>query len=174
MTKEKPIGAVAIFLVSSTQIKEKLVFYYNDPEENFQKLKETGCLNGELELISKNLQEYMDIDLLSVNGILKRMLVESVDIKFEKKDSKSPSLHFIVTSEDYSLEDGESHTFLLESFPKERADYPITAEWSFPGPLVEIKSPMPIIKREENYVQLKANKGDMMGGIEKFKFFLSK
>ncbi len=166
---EIPIKARAVFVVLPTVIQEELYYYYDDPELIYHGLEEKGKLNDELKRITRNLQEFLQMDRTTVNGEPVDMIVEDVFLEYNNDDLTKPVLNFSIESEDFNLQRGENEIML--DAEEEDAPYPCEAEWWFPGTLMEIETAMEVIVLKENAVLLKAKKGKPMGGIERFRFW---
>ena len=136
---EHPINARAKITVNVNILEEVIYFFYFDPEQNYSKIKQDVLHNHDDELlkIKKNMQGFLDEDLVFLNG--KRLVLNITDIEINfAQDMRHPILVFEVQSYYFRLRSGVNK-FELDG-EQQIATYPITAEWEFPGKIMFVSS----------------------------------
>ncbi len=164
---ETPLAADASFVVLEHQLQETLFYYYFDPENNYQKFKENGVLDSVLLEVRENLQKYISEDRVFMNDTEIELHVDEVILDFKDRNPAYPILIFYIYSDPYELEIGKN--VLTLDAKVETAPYECSAEWLFPGKVLEVKTRMHATIKD-NYVYLKSYEGEPLGGLENFFF----
>lgn len=167
MFSEEPVKASSKIIVGKSSLYQDLIYVYRDQGQIFRKLELTGALEGELEMIRFNLQEFLDQDDLFVNSQKSEMTVKNCTLTYLSDNYQALELNFQIVSEEYKVLEGKNKIELVAE--KEIAPYPINSTWIFPGRVIECKSSMTTTILE-NEVHLKAEKDMQMGGHEIFTF----
>lgn len=167
MFSEEPVKAYSKITVGKSSLKQDLFFVYRDQGQIFRKLELTGALEGELELIKFNLQEFLDQDDLLINSHKTRMTVKNCTLTYLSDNYQALELNFQIISEPYKILEGKNKIELVAE--KEIAPYPINSTWIFPGRVIQSISSM-TTKILDNEVHLKAEKDKQVGGHEIFIF----
>ena len=172
--EEIPVYAKAEFLVYPKEILEYLTYFYHDPSKVYHGLMKIGILNGELEFIKNNMQFFLDQDILMINSLEKRLVVEDVGLSFLEGDFERPYLHFKIHA-DIEFFHGENRLEMISE--EELTPYDFEIVWDFSllegSKIIEVKSKLSYrIDSEKSKIFMKAFKNKPCGGHEVIKVLL--
>lgn len=173
--KEIPLFAETYFMVTSNNISQHLFFYYHDPYEIYQKFNETGALKGELETIQSKLQDWIDKDDLFVNQNKIKMIVESVNLDFIKRNHKFPFLFFQIISKEFKQE--HAYEIIIDLYAQpESLPYSAISVWScLSGIIINVDSKTHHqISEDKMQVIFYMDQSEIIGGREKIHIILNK
>ncbi len=169
----EPIHAESFFSVSSTgEIHERLCFEYLDPDGYYRRVNsDPDLLRKEILKLSTNMQQFLDLERVEINGERVRSTVNYTDI-FLKGVSDVVSVVYII---DFSGKFHSGKNTIKTWLEEEDAPYDFEILWRFPigTEIVEIDS---LLEYEiyQDLVTLWALEGDHVGGYEKMEFILPK
>jgi hypothetical protein len=168
MSEEQPIFAESFFQIRPRRILQVLLFYYHDPARNYFYLKETGAIKGEIEVINRNLQAFIDEDTLWVNNRKTRMLISQILMNFRANRPDFPYLDFKIQSEPFFLMNGKINEIRLYAKPEDLA-YPAISCWQATiGRIDSVKShSFHQLSIDKTRVTFYMSKGDIIGGDER-------
>ncbi|RLE82568.1 MAG: hypothetical protein DRJ51_01010 [Thermoprotei archaeon] len=93
--KVEPIHALGFFnLLRDGIVNQIVIFDYYDPGEYYWSKFQSHELEDELEIISENMQEFLDEEEVKINGEEVHPCVKEVDLIFRRK--KYPSIIFFI------------------------------------------------------------------------------
>ena len=167
-----PTHGIAYFLVTKEEINEILEFTYWDPHEHYTKivLENPKKYDEEINILWKNMQRFLDEEIVKVNGITIKPKVTFVGIVPRGfKDVITISYH--IQMKNY-LKDGKN---VFETKTNEEiAEYDFDIFWFFPEK-TKVTSVISKLEYEwkENKLLLWARKGMHVGGYEKIEVFIS-
>jgi len=172
--EEIPVYAKAEFFVYPKEILEDLTYFYHDPSRVYHGLLEIGILKGELEFIKNNMQFFLDQDILMINGLQKRLIVEDVSLSFPAGDFEHPCLHFKIYTE-VEFVYGDNRLEMISE--EELAPYDFEIIWDFSSlegsEIAEVKSKLSYkIDSEKSKIFMKTFKDKPCGGHEVIKVLL--
>ncbi|MGQ4912563.1 MAG: hypothetical protein ACP6KW_10375 [Candidatus Thorarchaeota archaeon] len=167
----EPIHAESFFSVSvSGEIHERLCFEYLDPEGYYRRVtRDQDLLASESEKLASNMQRFLDLERVEINGMRTRSRVVYCDI-FLKGHSDVVSVVYLI---DFS---GKfvSETNMIETWLEEEvAPYDFEIIWRFPvGTRISEVDTLLDYQIYDDMVTLWASEGDEVGGYEKMVFHL--
>ena len=168
MVTERPVFAATHVTVGSQRVRQRILFRYADPSENYHTFERLGTLDAELEEILLNLQGFLDQDELTLNDRVLSLYVTDVQLRYFERRFTAPELCFTVRSSPYRLRVPGPQILVLDS-ARERVDYPCLSVWRFPAPVVAVRSPNQW-HVEDCRLSFHAEADDFFGGREKFVF----
>lgn len=169
----EPIHAESFFSVSSNgEIHERLSFEYLDPDGYYRRVnKDPDLLRREIMKLSTNMQQFLDLERVEINGVRVKSIVNYTDI-FLKGASDVVAVVYII---DFASKFNEGKNLIQTWLEEEEAPYDFEILWRFPvgTQITEIDS---LLEYEiyEDLVALWALEGDHVGGYEKMEFILPK
>lgn len=167
MKKEFPLFAEAFFSLKEEQITQSLYFQYYDSSKIYYNFLKTSAIEGELNTIKGNLQEYINEDALHVNGHLVNMIIENGELIFRNDDPNFPILSFSISSTPYKLHSNQVNIIHLYAKP-EIIPYSAISCWNTCGNIKKVisKSDYKIDKSRHN-ISFFLKKGDIVGDHER-------
>lgn len=167
----EPIHAESFFSVGkSGEIHERLCFEYVDPEGYYKRvIRDQSLLERETEKLAANMQHFLDLERVEINGERVRSKVVYCDI-FLKGHSEVVSVIYLIDFTGRFIPGMNRIETWLE---EETAPYDFEIIWRFPigTNIVEIDT---LLEYEvyDDLVALWAGEGEDVGGYEKMIFEL--
>lgn len=167
MKVEFPLFAEAFFSLKEEQLTQSLYFQYYDPSKIYYNLLKTSAIEGELNTIQGNLQNFINEDALHINGHLVKMIIEKRKLFFRDNNSEYPILSFYISSTPYQLYSNQINVVHLYAKP-EIIPYSAISCWNTIGKIKKVnsKSDYKIDKSRHN-VSFFLKKGDIVGDHER-------
>jgi len=167
MKKEFPLFAEAFFSLKEERITQSLYFQYYDSSKIYFNLLKTSAIEGELNAIQENLQNYINEDALHINGHLIKMVIERSELFFRDNNHQFPILSFSISSSPYHLYSKQENLIHLYAKP-EIIPYSAISCWNTCGIIKKVisKSNHKIDKSKHN-VSFFLKKGDIVGDHER-------
>jgi hypothetical protein len=168
MSEEQPIFAESFFQIRPRRILQTLLFYYHDPARNYFYLKETGAMKGEIEVINRNLQAFIDEDTLWINNRKTRMLISQILLEFRTNRPNFPYLNFKIESEPFIFMNGKINEIHLYAKPEDLV-YPAISCWQTTIGCIDTvrSSSFHQLSIDKTRVTFYMSKGDIIGGDER-------
>jgi hypothetical protein len=165
--REFPLFAEAFFSLKEEKITQSLYFQYYDAPKIFHNLVKTSAIEGELNSIQENLQNYINEDALHINGHLIKMIIERTELLFRDNNPDYPVLSFFISSTPYRLYSNQINIVHLYAKP-EVIPYSAISCWNTSGIIKKVisNSDHKIDKSKHN-VSFFLKKGDIVGGHER-------
>ncbi|MFX0115169.1 MAG: hypothetical protein ACFFB3_11530 [Candidatus Hodarchaeota archaeon] len=167
MRTETPVKASTVVFVTPNQIIQRLRYFYFDQDRIYRKYELTGCLDGELERMSTNLQIYLEQDAVFLNETDCNLQVCEVGYHYLRKDFSKILVEFMIYSKRYKIH-LPTNEIKMET-ELENAPYPCYSVWHFPGEVLAVESRMRNTIKG-NRVLLRTTQGEWIGGDERFEF----
>lgn len=163
-----PVYASAFFNVSLDGIKYVLIFDYIDPAGYYKRiLGDENLLKRELELVTNNMQSFLDEEEILINGEKASAEVLLTDIGLRGEPSRAYILFIIEIRS--RLKKGIN--IYENKYEREVFGYDYTAYWIFPrGAKIYEAMLGGSVDIIENIVVVKGSKGDISPGYERIKF----
>jgi hypothetical protein len=164
MSEEQPIFAESFFEIGRSRIVKMMV----DPARNYFYLKETGAMKGEIEVINRNLQAFIDEDTLWINNRKTRMLISQILLEFRTNRPNFPYLNFKIESEPFTFMNGKINEIHLYAKPEDLV-YPAISCWQTTiGCIDSVRSSsFHQLSIDKTRVTFYMSKGDIIGGDER-------
>ena len=170
--EEIPLKAISKTIVTRTELNQFISFYYDDPAEIYYSYIKADLVEGLLDELQTNMQQFVSNDIVKINGEHIPLLIYETRIEFHKKKHSEPVVIFLIKNDSpFQLYNGEN-VIRLEADP-ELLDYPISSTWRFPGKVLSIESSLKY-KLSGFNVFFSANTTEQIGGTETFIFTFAK
>ena len=170
MKREFPLFAETYFILKEDHISQSLFFHYHDPSKVYYNFIKTDAIEGELKSIQENLQTYIDVDALHINGHLVKMIIQNSKVVFYNNEIEFPVLCFSISSTPYSIYLNQLNMVHLYAKP-EVIPYSAISCWNTGGVIKKVASnSYHTIDYEKQNVSFFLNKGDTVGGHERISF----
>ncbi len=168
----EPVHAESFFSVSRTgEVHERLCYDYLDPEGFYRKvLRDEILFRKEVEKLIDNMQHFLDLERVEINGERVRSRVDYCDI-FLKGAAEVVSVIYLI---DFAGKFQEGINRIETWLEEEEAPYDFEIIWRFPLS-TNIKEIVTTLDFEiyGDLVTLWAQEGDEVGGYEKMVFDLT-
>jgi hypothetical protein len=160
----KPIYGYGSFLMlSSGMVIEEVKFYYEDPNYYYINLDEIK-LKKEYNLLKKNMQNFLDEEIILINSKKTRAKVIDVDIGIVKPNI--PFIRFLIIFKGKLKKGINTYENIYD---EEVTEYPYNVAWILPGKVIRVNI-SGIVKVEGNKVKVRVMKGVKVGGRESIVF----
>ncbi|MEL9990818.1 MAG: hypothetical protein QXP98_10575 [Thermoproteus sp.] len=162
----RPIFARAFFNMDPLgSVSQYMIFYYYDPKAYYAGLSR-GALRRELETIRANMQEFLDEEVISING--KRVEARVVHIDIGLITINYVYITFLIR---FKGELREGLNVYEDIYEEEVAEYPYEFLWWLPGRVVRAQMAGDV-RIEGNMVSVKVPAGVKVGGRETIEFYV--
>lgn len=141
------------------------VFYYYDPDGYYATLKREK-LKKEVHKIRKNMQYYLDKEIIKINGT--RIRAKVIFTRIGLLDVTHPFIEFLIKFKG-ELRSGENEYY--DVYNEEVAEYPFEAIWVLPGKIISYQLSGKV-RVKDNILYLKVRKGTKIAGKEKITFLI--
>ncbi|MCX8180805.1 MAG: hypothetical protein N3E41_05480 [Thermofilaceae archaeon] len=169
----EPVHAYGLFTVSeSLEVHELLIFEYLDYDEYYDKLsRDLDKLNQELGKMIINMQKYLDLEELVINGERVKPRVIGANLGF-RGTPEEPYLAFFVYFRGRPRKGLNYYENLYEG---EVAEYPYEAFWVFPpgAKIEEVECSGSAEFVGDNILVIRVEEGERIAGYEKIIFKLT-
>ncbi len=168
----EPVHADSFFSVSRTgEVHERLCYEYLDPEGYYRRvIRDENLLRKEVEKLVDNMQHFLDLERVEINGERVRSRVDYCDI-FLKGAADVVSVIYLI---DFAGKFQEGTNTIETWLEEEEAPYDFEIIWRFPmgTNINEIETTLDF-EIYGDLVTLWAQEGDEVGGYEKMVFDLT-
>lgn len=168
----EPVHADSFFSVSRTgEVHERLCYEYLDPEGYYRRvLRDENLFRKEVEKLVDNMQHFLDLERVEINGERVKSRVDYCDI-FLKGATEVVSVIYLI---DFAGRFVESTNQIETWLEEEEAPYDFEIIWRFPvgSHIKEIETTLDF-EIYGDLVTLWAQEGDEVGGYEKMTFELA-
>ncbi|MFX1578572.1 MAG: hypothetical protein ACFFBJ_02925 [Promethearchaeota archaeon] len=165
----EPVHADSFFSVGRTgEIHERLCYEYIDPERYYSRvIRDENLLKKEVEKLAANMQYFLDLERVEINGERVKSRVDYCDI-FLKGPTEVVSVVYLIDFAGRFHEGGNKIETWLE---EEEAPYDFEIIWRFPigTNIKEIETALDF-EIYGDLVTLWALEGDEVGGYERMEF----
>ena len=168
----EPVHADSFFSVSRTgEVHERLCYDYVDPEGYYRRvIRDENLLKKEIEKLVDNMQHFLDLERVEINGERVKSRVDYCDI-FLKGATEVVSVTYLI---DFAGRFQEGANKIETWLEEEEAPYDFEIIWRFPvgTHIKEIETTLDY-EIYGDLVTLWAQEGDEVGGYEKMAFELT-
>ncbi|MFW9834597.1 MAG: hypothetical protein ACFFEK_11415 [Candidatus Thorarchaeota archaeon] len=165
----EPVHADSFFSVSRTgEIHERLCYEYIDPEGYYNRvIRDESLLKKEVEKLAGNMQYFLDLERVEINGERVKSKVDYCDI-FLKGPTEVVSVVYLI---DFAGRFHEGKNKIETWLEEEEAPYDFEIIWRFPigTNIKEIETTLDF-EIYGDLVTLWALEGDEVGGYERMEF----
>jgi len=171
MTEPFPVFANGFFTVQDNGVfNELIVFEYYDPDGYYASVaSDQDRLDEELGTLSRNMQFYLDLEKVLVNGSESPPTVLNVSIGF-RGDTRRPYILFIVTFKGNLVKGLNTYENYYE---EEVAEYDYEVVWVFPAKARVVEADLGVPYKVEaggRVLRFNVRKGTRIRGFEKILF----
>ncbi|QOR93837.1 hypothetical protein IMZ38_04070 [Thermosphaera chiliense] len=171
MTEPSPVFANGFFTVQENGVfNELILFEYYDPDGYYASVvSNQDRLDVELETLSRNMQFYLDLEKVLINGSESTPTVLNVSIGF-RGDAKRPYILFIVSFKGDLVKGLNTYENYYE---EEVAEYDYEVVWLFPGKARVVLADLGVPFKVEaggRVLRFNVKKGTRIRGFEKILF----
>uniref|UniRef100_A0A7C3SL16 Uncharacterized protein n=1 Tax=Thermofilum pendens TaxID=2269 RepID=A0A7C3SL16_THEPE len=168
----EPLSAIGFFSVSRRlEVYQVIVFDYIDASGEYaQIVEDEEKLHRELEILTANMQGFLDEEEVVINGERVRPRVLSVDVGFRGTPEEVYIAFFIY----FKGKPVKGENYYENIYEEEVTEYPISAYWLFPPgsrvKSVEMSGDVALLA--PNIVAVKLEEGERVQGYERIVFTL--
>ena len=167
----EPVHADSFFSVSKTgEIHERLSYEYSDPEGYYRRvIRDEKLLRKEIEKLADNMQYFLDLERVEINGERVKSHVGYCDI-FLKGPSEVVSVVYLI---DFAGRFKEGVNKIETWLEEETAPYDFEIIWRFPvgSKILAVETTLDF-EIYSDIITLWAMEGDEVGGYERMEFEL--
>uniref|UniRef100_A0A7C3WKQ3 Uncharacterized protein n=1 Tax=Thermofilum pendens TaxID=2269 RepID=A0A7C3WKQ3_THEPE len=166
----EPLSAIGFFSVSRRlEVYQVIVFDYLDTSGEYaQIVEDEERLQRELEMLSSNMQKFLDNEEVVINGKRVKPRVLSVDVGFRGTPEEVYITFFIY----FKGKPVKGENYYENIYEEEVAEYPISAYWFFPPgshvKIVDMSGDIALLA--PNIVAVKLEEGEKIQGYERIVF----
>ncbi|ABW01838.1 hypothetical protein [Caldivirga maquilingensis] len=162
----KPIYAKGFFTMDlNGTVRQYTVFYYTDPKHYYANLTKEGY-RRELSLLRRNMQRFLDEEVIRMNGV--RVKAKVIHVNIGLLTVNLPFIEFLITFKG-SLRSGVN-TY-EDEYEEEVTEYPYDIVWWLPGNVTEV-SMAGEVNVKDNIITVRVNEGVKVGGRETISFII--
>lgn len=163
----KPIYAKGFFSMDAQGVvKQYTVFFYADPDHYYAGLSKEE-LKRELNMLRRNMQQFLDEEVIRING--KRVRARVIHVNVGLMTISTPFIEFLITFRG-PLRSG-LNTY-DDEYEEEVTEYPYDILWWLPGKVVEVRMPGDI-NVMGNILLARVGSGIRVGGKESISFIVN-
>ncbi|MEM2009486.1 MAG: hypothetical protein QXW45_06255 [Thermosphaera sp.] len=173
MSEPVPVYANGFFIVQEDGIFNEIILYeYYDPSQYYASIVENDeRLEEEIELLTRNMQFYLDLEKVMVNGVESPPVVLNVSIGF-RGSSTRPYVTFLISFKGKLVRGFNTYE---NYYDKEVAEYDYEVVWLFPvrARVIEADLGFPyLVEGGGRVLRFGVRKGSQIRGYEKIVFEL--